>query len=279
MFIEENRGKYAISLMCRLYGVTRAGYYTWRKRLTSQRQQDDTLLKQAIHWIHERSHETYGSPRIQKALAQVGRHHSRKRIARLMAAEGLEGRCMRVYRARPGLRQYFRDIECQDLSKATKPDQVWVGDVTYLKVGKQWRYLAVVMDWMSRRVIGWSLGSRRTVSLTLSALNRAVHNRHPANRVIFHSDRGIEYVGKEFKKRLARLRFTQSVNRPGKMNDNARMESFFGSMKSEWLYGQSFATDAALRARIGSYIPFYNQVRMHSSLGYSTPVECEATAN
>ena len=265
--------------MCRLYGVTRGGFYEWRSRRISQRQQQDNVLRKAVRLIYEQSHQTYGSPRIQEVLAKVDRKHSRKRIARLMAEQGLEGRCMRIYRAIPGLKHFFRDIDKQTLDGATGIDQVWVGDITYLKVGDHWRFLAVVMDWYSRRIIGWSLGNRRTVSLTLKALNLAVHNRKPKGEVIFHSDRGIEYVGKAFRERIKQLGFIQSINRPGRMNDNARMESFFGSMKCEWLHGLVFGSNNALRGRIMSYIPFYNYQRLHSSLGYQSPVSFEEAAN
>ena len=133
----------------------------------------------------------------------------------------MRGACIRVYRAIPGLKHFFQNIDKQKLDEATGINQVWVGD--------QWRYLAVVMDWYSRRIIGWSLGRRRTVSLTLKALNLAVHNRCSTETLIFHSDRGIEYVGNDFRNRIKKLGFVQSINRPGRMNDNARMESFFGS--------------------------------------------------
>jgi len=265
--------------MCRLYGVTRGGYYAWRKRGMSPRAQEDHLLSKAIRLIYEQSHQIYGSPRIQEVLANVDRKHSRKRIARLMAEQGLEGRCMRIYRAIPGLQHFFRDIDKQTLEGATGINQVWVGDVTYLKVGDQWCFLAVVMDWFSRRIIGWSLGNRRTVSLTLKALNRAVHNRRPQGPVIFHSDRGIEYVGHDFRARIKRLGFIQSINRPNRMNDNARMESFFGSMKCEWLHGLVFDSNDALRGKIRGYISFYNYQRLHSSLDYQSPVTFEEANN
>lgn len=265
--------------MCRLYGVTRGGYYAWRQRGHSNRAQEDEVLRLEVRQIFEKSHGIYGSPRIQEALAEADKRHSRKRIARLMAEEGLEGRCMRIYRSNAGQHRFFQNIEKQCLDQATGPDQVWVGDVTYLNVAGKWRFLAVVMDWYSRKILGWSLGNRRTVALTVRALNQAYYNRRPSGQVVFHSDRGMEYVGNAFRNRIDKLGFIQSINRPGCMNDNARMESFFGSMKSEWLHGLKFDSDEVLRTRIRSYIPFYNYERLHSSLGYRSPVEFEELTN
>ncbi|MCP5138028.1 MAG: IS3 family transposase [Gammaproteobacteria bacterium] len=262
--------------MCRVYGVTRAGYYAWRRRPKTAWAQQDEQLKLDIQDIYQRSHRIYGSPRVQKELAAQGQCHSRKRVARLMAEEGLVGRCQRVYHANPMQHRFFRNIDKLDLDQATAPNQVWVGDVTYLKINGIWRYLAVVMDWYSRRIIGWSLGERRTVALTVKALKRAVANRHPKQQVVFHSDRGIEYVGKAYRALLDKLGFLQSINRPGKMNDNARMESFFGSLKAEWLHGKTFWNVAQMRGELARYIPFYNYERLHSSLDYLSPADFEA---
>ena len=151
-------------------------------------------------------------------------------------------------------------------------NQVWVGDVTYVKVGSQWRYLAVVMDRYSRRILGWSLSTRRDAALTVEALRHSMRNRQPAPGLMFHSDRGIEYAAFEYRNELARLGITQSMNRPGKMNDNAHIESFFHSMKAEDLHGRRFDNDEQLRQALCSYIAFYNHQRLHSALSYLPPV-------
>ena len=156
-----------------------------------------------------------------------------------------------------------------------QPDQVWVGDVTYLRVNGQWRYLAAVMDRHSRRLVGWSVSTRRDAALTREALRHAVRKRRPSPGLVFHSDRGIEYAAFEYRDQLSRLGIVQSMNRPGKMNDNAHMESFFHSMKTEALYGLSFDNDNALRSELRSYIQFYNQERLHSALDYLPPVAFE----
>ena len=161
---------------------------------------------------------------------------------------------------------------------ATAPDQVWVGDITYLKVGRTWRYLAVVLDRYSRRVLGWSLSATKDARLTLAALNHAVLHRRPRPGVIFHSDRGVEYAAYAFRERLAALGFVQSMNRPREITDNAHMESFFHSMKSDTVHGVTFAHEVELAHVLRSYIPYYNSVRLHSGIGYASPVNYEARA-
>jgi transposase InsO family protein len=178
--------------MCALYGVTRAGYYAWRRRSESRRRQQDRGLLVQIQALFDRSRGTHGSPRIHHALATVGVRISRRRVARLMRENGLRARARNLYRRIPGLHAFFASIPNRHLDRlATAPDQVWVGDITYLKVGGAWRYLAIVMDRYSRRILGWSFAATKDVRLTLAALNHAVRKRRPRPGVIFHSDRGV----------------------------------------------------------------------------------------
>jgi putative transposase len=229
--------------------------------------------------IHAKSMETYGSPRVHETLKAAGESISRGRVERIMREKGLKARAAKLYRSNPGHHAFYASIPNHQLEKiATSPDQVWVGDVTYLKVGKVWRYLAVVMDKYSRRVIGWSLGKARDANLTIAALNRAVFNRRKASGVIFHTDRGIEYAAYAFRRRLSQLGFMQSMNRPGTMVDNAHIESFFHSMKSDVIHGKEFHKEKEIIKTIRSYMPFYNHIRLHSSLGYKPPAKYEAQA-
>ena len=262
--------------MCALYNVARAGYYAWRQRGPSARQRQDAVMLEQIRAIVARSRGTYGSPRIHRALAAAGVRVSR-RVGRLLRQAGLRARVLKLYRRIPGLHGFFTSIPNRQLDRlATGPDQVWVGDITYLKVGGAWRYLAVVMDRYSRRILGWSLSATKGAHLTLSALNRAVFHRRPRPGVIFHSDRGVEYAAYAFRDRLAALRFVQSMNRPGEITDNAHMESFFHSMKSDAVHGLSLPHPGELRRRLRSYIPYYNGVRLHSGIGYCSPIAYEA---
>lgn len=264
--------------LCRRYGVTRGGYYAWRGRQPSARSRQDEVLRVRLGSIFEASEGTYGSPRIHEVLRQAGVRVGRKRVARLMREEGLKGRSARIYRRMPGTRRFFGDVPNRVLELTTTASgQLWVGDVTYLRVGRRWRYLAVILDRHSRRVLGWALRARRDLALTLAALNRAVSRRRERCGLIFHSDRGVEFSAYAFRARLAALSIVQSMKRPREIGDNAFIESFFHSMKSEAIHARLFPHDRALREAVAAYIRRYNLTRLHSSLGYLSPIEYEKT--
>jgi putative transposase len=249
----------------------------WRRRGESARRRQDRSLLGTIRELFEQSRGTYGSPRIHRALVADGLRLSRRRVERLMREAGLRARAARLCRRIPGFHGFFTSIPNRQLDRlATAPDQVWVGDITYLKVAGAWRYLAVVMDRYSRRIIGWSLAATKDARLTLAAFNRAVFHRRPRPGVIFHSDRGVEYAAYAFRDRLAALGFVQSMNRPREITDNAHMESFFHSMKSDIVHDVRLVDDTQLVSLLRSYIPYYNGVRLHSGIGYSSPVAYEA---
>lgn len=264
-------------MMCVLHGVTRSGFYAWCKRQPSQRQQDDQRLIERVRQIHTESRGFYGSPRVAGELRLEGQTVGKRRVARLMRQAGLQGRSARLYRHSKVLqRAFYAGVPYRPESASTqRHDQVWVGDVTYLKVAGQWRYMAAIMDKHSRRIVGWSLSDRRDAALTTQALRRSAAHRRVRPGVVFHSDRGIEFANFEFRGQLQRLGMLQSMNRPGKMNDNAHMESFFHSMKCEELYGKKFDTEQQLRSTLRSYIRFYNERRLHSSLQYLPPAGYE----
>lgn len=265
--------------MCQFYGVSRSGYYAWRTRGASKRKHENIELVEVIKEAHEQSMCTYGSPRITEALQQQGYEVSENRVARLMQANQIVARSASLYHANPGTHAFFTEIPNRIRSlEVTGPDQIWVGDITYLRVGSKWRYLAVVMDLFSRRILGWALGKNRKVDLTLRALNYAIRNRQPEAGTYFHSDRGIEYAGLRYRRRLKQLGFIQSMNRPGKMTDNAHMESFFHSFKSDVYHGLVFTSEASMRDVLRKYMPFYNQRRLHSGLGYTPPAQYEIMA-
>ena len=264
-------------MMCALYGVTRGGFYAWQAREPSARSLGDAELTERVACVHRNSRGFYGSPRVVRKLRQQGVNVGQRKVARLMRLARLQGRSARLYR-RSRVRQhaFFASIaNSQRAVTLQATDQIWVADVTYLRVAGQWRYLAAVMDKHSRRIIGWSLSQRRDVALTLKALRHAVSHRQPAPGCVFHTDRGIEYAAFDMRDELKRHGLVQSMNRPGKMNDNAHMESFFHSIKTEALYGLTFDNDNALRSELRSYIQFYNQERLHSALDYLPPVAFE----
>jgi putative transposase len=265
--------------MCRLYGVTRAGFYVWRSRGHSERAQQNDSLTAEIRAVHGESRGTYGSPRVHRTLQRRGHRIGKHRVARLMRRHGIKARVATIRYTSPRLQRFYASIANQQLDlKLERPDQVWVGDITYLKVGNIYRYLAVVMDKYSRRVVGWAYGPHKDVPLTLKALNRAVRHRKPGRGLVFHTDRGTEYAAGTFKKRIAELGFVQSMNRPGKMTDNAFIESFFHSMKADVFHGRQFDDDDVVRSVLKDYLPFYNRARLHSSLDYVSPATFEQQA-
>jgi putative transposase len=262
--------------MCRLYGVTRAGYYAWRRRGPSRRDRDNADLLQQIVRVHRANRGIYGSPRIWRQLQTEGIAAGENRVAGLMRRHGIKARVATIRYTLPTMKRFFGNLPNRQFDHpAALPNQVWVGDITYLKVGPVYRYLALVLDRCSRLVVGWSFGHRKDVALTLRALNRAVLNRQPPPGLIFHTDRGIEYAAYAFQKRLAQLNFVQSMNRPGKVTDNAFVESFFHSLKTESIHGRTFTEDGELLSVLHSYLPFYNRSRIHSSLNYLPPATYE----
>lgn len=273
-----NRTEHSIQLMCRLYEVTRDGYNSWRKRGDSLRRQEDSELFTLINRIFQTHEGCYGSPKITREIHKFGISVGQKRVARIMREHGLKAVKARMYRTKG----YGRDKQLASPNRIvdwepTTINQLWVGDVTYIKMPDGvWQYLSVIMDRFSRRIIAWSLSARRDVSLTLSTLERAIRNRGLPKDLIFHSDKGVEYTATAYRKRLATYGVLQSMNRVKQMNDNAFMESFFQDLKTERIKRRIFKTVDQLRAIISEYMRYHNYKRSHSSIGYISPHEFES---
>jgi putative transposase len=274
----------AVTPACAALEVSRSAYYEWSTQEISPRVQEDARLGERIARIHAESRGTYGSPRVQRQLAGEGTSCARKRVARLMAARGLAGRCRRRFKPTTIADPQARELAPDLLKRAFRPgglapNRAWVADITYLRTWEGWCYLATVIDLASRRVVGFALAEHMRASLVCEALEMALKARRPAPGLIFHSDRGSQYTSREFRQLLAASGLLQSLSRPRQCWDNAVAESFFATLKTELVYGQSWPTRVAARSAVFEYIEvFYNRRRLHSSLGYRTPAEYESVS-
>lgn len=273
-----HEGEYGVKRMCRVLGVSHSGYYAWRNRGPSQRVQANENLLVRIREEYQLSRKTYGSPRIHAALKRKGISCSRKRVARLMRFNQIVAR--RAHRRVPRTTQ--RDPAAmpapnllnQDFSSPA-PDRKWVSDITYIDTAEGWLYLASVLDLFSRRVVGWAMDEHMEASLVQQAWHMAVSQRSPSASLLHHSDQGSQYTSEMYQQSLAAYHCQVSMSRSGNCFDNAAMESFFSTLKIECADRQ-FDTRAQARTTIFEYIEgWYNRHRLHSSLGYLSPVEFE----
>ena len=277
--IDAEKAHHAVSRLCRVLGVSRAGYYAWTTRGPSVTARKDAALTELIRRVHQRSRGTYGAPRIHAELRlDHGIAVGRKRVARLMRAAGLIG-CHR--RRRHGLtRRDPQAMSAPDLVgrcfTATAPDRVWTADITYIPTWSGWLYLAVVLDVFSRRVVGWAMAEHLRTELVLDALDMAIWNRRPAEGLVHHSDQGCQYTSLAFGRRLRQAGLVASMGSVGDCYDNAVTESFFATLECELLDRSRFATRAQARTAVFDFIEgFYNPRRRHSTLGYLSPAEFE----
>ena len=276
--IAEYRSRYPVALMCRVLGVSRAGYYARRHRGVSARTRTDTTLKVAIAASHRASDRTYGSPRILEDLREAGHRISRKRVARLMREVGIAGTPRRRYRRTTDSAHAF-PVAANVLNRqfaAPEPDRVWAADITYLWTAEGWLYLAVLLDLSSRRVVGWALGRRLDNGLVRAALERALDTRRPATGLMHHSDRGSQYASRNYQGLLGARGIVCSMSRRGNCWDNAVVESFFATMKRELVRQHRWQTRTAASHAVFHWIEaWYNTRRRHSSLGYVSPAAYE----
>lgn len=279
--MREHRTEFPLAVMCRLFEVSRSGYYAWLDRPASRRDRENRLLTERIRAVHAQSRQRYGSPRVWRQLRAEGHPCGKSRVARLMRENGIQAKGRRRYKATTDSKHPFRAAPnlLERHFEPGLPDRVWASDITYIQTQEGWLYLAPMMDLHSRRIVGWSAGSGLDHSLTAKALEMAVANRRPQRGLIHHSDRGVQYACGEYQRLLQAHGMRSSMSRKGDCWDNAPMESFFASLKTELTRGRNYRTRAEARREIFEYIEvFYNRRRMHSSLGYVSPVEFEALA-
>ena len=277
-FIAQFGSEFGVRYLCKWLDVSPAGFYKWRDRGLSDRAKANQALQLKIQRIYDDSRGSYGSPRVHAQLRREGEKVSRSRIERLMRQSGLVGRAARMYRRKASVKPFHASLPNLRLNRPGPKgiNEQWVADITYLKVSGEWRYLAVVMDLYSRRIIGWTLSKNRTAQVTRAALRQALQTREVSPGLIFHTDRGVEYGAWLMQNELKKYGFLSSMNRAESVTDNAHMESFFKSMKTEIIKGVEFKSEHELRMALSSYInEFYNVARLHSGLGYKTPIECD----
>jgi len=280
-FIATHQGEHTIQGMCRVLRVGRSGYYAWCSRPLSPRAQANQALVMQIQEEHRVSRETYGSPRIQAALQRKGVACGRHRIARLMRLHRIIGR--KAHKRFPRTTQRnpqatpVPNLLNQDFS-APAMNRKWVSDITYIDTAEGWLYLAAVLDLFSRQVVGWTMADHMQTSLVEEALKMAMLRRQPSPGLLHHSDQGSQYTSEAYQQALAAYHCQVSMSRRGNCFDNAAMESFFSTLKTECA-SQPFATRAQARTAIFEYIEaWYNRQRLHSSLGYLSPVEFESNS-
>jgi transposase InsO family protein len=273
-------GEHSLGLLCAILGVSRSGYYRWRTHKPGVRRRTDEVLAVQITAAHRQSRGNYGAPRIVADLRAQGTRISRRRCARLMRELGLRGRKRHRRRPRTTTSDHGQAVPANLLTQRpapTGPNQVWVTDITYLRTGEGWLYLAAILDLWSRRVVGWACAATLHVSLVLAALEQALQRRRPPPGLLHHSDRGSQYVDEDYLRTLTQAGLERSMSRAGNCYDNAAMESFWSTCKTETgIEEHPPATRAEGSLAVFDYIEtFYNPTRRHSSLGYLSPVAFE----
>lgn len=275
-FISEYAHEHSITLMCAVLEVSRSGYYRFRRHLMSAHAKADVRLLEEIRIVHEASRGTYGSPRMHRELIKRGHVCGRHRVARLMAKEGIAAKTRRRYRTttrqNPGAKA-APDL-LQRTFSALRPHHIWTSDITYIWTEEGWLYLAVVLDVFSRAIVGWATSAVINADLVCTALHRAVWQYRPGMWVIFHSDRGSQYTSRKFRSLLSAQESYFIQSNGLSCYDNAVTETFFHTVKTEALNGERFLTREEAHRHLFDYIErFYNNNRLHSSLGYQTPRE------
>jgi putative transposase len=277
-FIHAQKASFSIVALCRVLGVSRQGYHAFVRRPPSRRVLEEAQLSEAIRRIFAKSGETYGSPRVHRELGLRGIRTSKRRVERAMRGMGLTPPAPRR-QTKTTLRDKSHPVAPNELARdftATRPNERWVTDITYVWTDEGWAYLATILDLFSRAVVGWALDTTLTTTLAMNALQSAVQRRRPAAGLLHHSDRGCQYTSAAYRARLEQLGVTVSMSRTGNCWDNAVAESFFATLKRELIHRRRWRSVIELRTAVFEYIEvFYNRRRLHSSLDYKTPAAVE----
>lgn len=281
-FIKEHRRRWPVQVICRVLKVARSGFYAWLKRKPSARQIRQEKLLEKIRIAHRENQELYGSPRVHRALLIDGEVVSRNTVAKLMRQAKIRAKSRRKFVPRTTDSRHGKPIAENLLQRdftATRPNSKWIADITYVPTDEGWLYLAGVLDCYSRKIVGWSMSETMPAELVADALKMALLQRQPESELIHHSDRGVQYASDGFQQLMIENRITASMSGRGNCYDNAMMESFWATLKTELIYLNHYATREQARQSIFQYIEvFYNRKRLHSSLGYLSPESFEAAA-
>jgi putative transposase len=281
-FIEDHRTEFAVQVMCEVLAVSRSGYYAWRQRRPGSREMANQDLVGEIRTIHQQSRQTYGSPRIYRELRDNGVKCSENRVARLMRLHNIRAIQSRRFKVVTTDANHADPIAPNLLDQdftADDVDQIWLADITYIPTAAGWLYLAVVLDLYSRRIVGWAMADTLERQLAIDALQMALFTRQPPPGLIHHSDRGSQYARDDYRALLTKHHLQASMSRSGNCYDNAPMESFFGTLKTEWVHHQHYRSHAQAKSDLFEYIEvFYHRARRHSALAYLNPVQFEALA-
>jgi putative transposase len=281
-FIEDHRDSYPVRLMCAVLEVSPAGYYAWRERPVSERARSNATLLAAIRQVHRDSCGRYGSPRVHAVLRAQERSASRGRVERMMRRHGIRAIMAAPRRVRTTDSRHDLPIAPNLIARdftAAAPNRIWLADITYIPTAEGWLYLAAVMDLFSRKIVGWAMRDHMRVELVSSALSMAIRQQRPGAGLIHHSDRGVQYASHEYRAALAAADLTASMSRKADCYDNAPMESCFHTLKTELVHHRDYQTRAEAKRDIFAFIEgFYNRIRLHSAIGYISPIEMELKA-
>jgi transposase InsO family protein len=279
-FIQQHSSQFPVDLMCVVFKVSRSGYYAWKERPSSAQAARREQLVERIEHVHQESRQRYGSPRIHAELRASGTPCSRNTVAKLMRLRGIRSKMRRRFVVRTTDSRHGHPIAGNRLNRKFEQcaiNQAWAADITYIPTEEGWLYLAAVMDLYSRKIIGWATADHMRAELPSTALRMALLARRPRKELLHHSDRGVQYACDEYQQLLAKNHVVASMSRKGNCYDNAVMESFFGTLKTELTHHETFTTREQAKQTLFEYIEvFYNRKRRHSALGYRSPAEYEA---